>query len=486
MAQETMPLQLKTNAQDRVANLRVLHVVAIASGANWMVDILRGLKGRGYEVSALINNEQGDLAPKLERNGIPYHVADFNLSDLFSNPLTFANKLLKLTRFFRKHRFDIIHYHHIAASVVPGRIAAWVSDAPIRYSMTPHPLHLEVSTLSKIDRRTQWMDTKIIATCEYTRQLYYKLGIQSSRIVRIYYGADETRFNPATADALKLRRELGITPLEPVVGMIAYFYAPFPREYWVPTYLKGRAVKGHETLIQAAKKLSEKKPNVKVLLVGNGWDKDGDEYREHLKETVKNMGLSDTVIFTGYRGDTPDTLASFDVSVQCARSENLGGTIESLLMARPTIATAVGGMTESVIHQQTGLLVPPDDPDKLAEAILELLNNPEGARQLGQNGRQLMLREFTLDKTIDDIDNLYQSSAVKILEQSKPAPLNLHYYRVYRTLMHFCLLIILLPCIADRSMILSGLKNLVRVIVNGAHLTLQKFRLGYLRRWSNG
>jgi len=467
-----MPLQVKRNAQDRVTNLRVLHVAATASGANWMVDILRGLKSRGYEASALINDTQGDLAPKLERNGIPYYVADL---DLFSNPLAAASKLLKLTRFLRKHRFDIVHYH-LFPSVVSGRIASWLADVPLRYSMITGPLHLEASSLSKIDYRTQWMDTNVIATCEYTRKLYYMMGVQSSRIVKIYYGADEARFNPATAISLKLRHELGITPLEPVVGMIAYFYAPFPKESWAP-YLQGRAIKGHETLIQATKKLIEKKPNVKVLLVGKGWGMDGEEYRDHLKETVKNMGLSETIIFTGHRDDIPDTLASFNVSVQCSLSENLGGTIESLLMARPTVATEVGGMIDSVRHEQTGLLVPPGDPESLAEAILKLLNNPDKARQLGQNGRQLMLREFTLDKTTDDIDDLYQSSTAKIFRQSKSAQLNLHYYSVYRTLIRFCLLIILLPCYAERSMIISSLRNLVRVILNGTYLVLQKFRL---------
>jgi hypothetical protein len=171
-----------------------------------------------------------------------------------------------------------------------------------------------------------------------------------------------------------------------------------------------------------------------------------------LKKSAKEMGLEKTVIFLGPRADVPDVLASFDVSVQCSLNENLGGTIESLLMARPTVATAVGGMIDSVRHGKTGLLGPPDDKQELAAAILNLLGNRQEARRLGQNGRRLMLREFTLAKTVDDIDRLYQISARKMLSQREPNPVSLgvRYYRTYRSLLNFCVLSVVLPIVFRR------------------------------------
>jgi len=429
----------------RIERLKILHIAATASGAGWMVDILRDLRNRGYDVSALISGTQGDLAPRLEQEGIPYHVGEL---DLFSSPIHAVPRTLRLANFLRKHRFDIVHYH-LFSSVISGRIAAYLADVPLRYSMITGPYHLEAPAPSRIDCKTVWMDTKVIASCEYTRQLYRSRGVPWQKIERIYYGADESRFDPARSDPSKLRRELGIPKGASVVGMVAYFYAPLPRGPWTPPHLQGRGVKGHETFLQAAQIVLRKNPKAKFVLVGKGWGAIGEQYETRLKTSAREMGLDKSVMFAGARPDVPDVLASFDVSVQCSLNENLGGTIESLLMARPTIATAVGGMTDSVRDWQTGLLVPPDDRDELVRAILTLLNNRQTARVLGQNGRRLMLREFTLTKTVDDIDRLYQSSAQDAIARRRPrsAELKTRYYRSYRILRNFCALTVVLPIV---------------------------------------
>lgn len=423
---------------DRVRGLKVLHIAATASGANWMFEILCGLRARGYDVAALISSAHGELAGKLERAGIPYYVGDL---DVFSalDLRGIARKVLKLARFLREHRFDIVHYH-LFTSVILGRVAAWIADVPLRFSMITGPYYLEAPAPRAIDYRTLWMDTKVIASCEYTRQLYHKMGVPNRKIELIYYGADERRFDPESADPQKIRRELGIPAGDPLVGMVAYFYAPLPHGPWTPPHLQGRAIKGHETLLQAAPIVLKENPKVKFLLVGKGWETVGEQYEKDLKAVVKQMGLDKAVLFTGQRLDIPDVLASFDVSVQCALSENLGGTIESLLMARPTVATAVGGMVDTVRPEQTGVLVPPDAPQELAEAILSLLRNPERARRLGQNGRQLMLREFTLGKTVDDIDRLYQREAQRILKGRTKSRPQAYHYRIHRSVVRLTIL----------------------------------------------
>jgi glycosyltransferase involved in cell wall biosynthesis len=104
-------------------------------------------------------------------------------------------------------------------------------------------------------------------------------------------------------------------------------------------------------------------------------------------------------------------LAASDVAVQCSLTENLGGTIEALLMERPVVATRVGGMPESVRDGETGLLVPPSDPVALAAAIIQLLENRETATAFGRAGRRLMLERFTSARTADDVAAVYRKLA---------------------------------------------------------------------------
>src|SRR5205814_808808 len=114
-------------------------------------------------------------------------------------------------------------------------------------------------------------------------------------------------------------------------------------------------------------------------------------------------GLQDNVIFTGFRSDVPQVYRDLDVSVQPSLNENLGGTIESLLMECPTVATRVGGLTESVVDGETGVSVNPGDPADLARGILSLLRDPQAARTLGKVGRARMLARFTLQRTVADL-----------------------------------------------------------------------------------
>jgi glycosyltransferase involved in cell wall biosynthesis len=141
--------------------------------------------------------------------------------------------------------------------------------------------------------------------------------------------------------------------------------------------------------------------------VGSGWGAAGEEYRLRLMARCRDEGLGEAIIFTGLRHDVADLLGAFDVSVQCSLSENYGGTVESLLMETPPVATRVGGMQETVREGETGMLVPAADPAALAAAILETLDDPARARAMAAAGRQLMLDRFQIAQTATSIAELY-------------------------------------------------------------------------------
>jgi glycosyltransferase involved in cell wall biosynthesis len=363
----------------------------------------------GYDVSAILNGDSGTLVDRFRAASIQVHASDFDFTsnvDLVELP----RKVVGLVRLLRRERFDIIQTH-LFHSMVIGRIAAWFADVPVRLSMIAGPFHLEAYTPRWIDRWTCWTDTTTIASCEFTRSLYRKMGVAPERLALVYYGPDESKFDPQKIVPADLRGEFGWPPSTPLIGMVAYFYPELPCNRWMPPAVQGRSVKSQEDLIQAAPIVLREFPDAKFLLVGSGWEDGGRAYLERMQKLVVELGLEQSVIFTGFRTDIAAVLSSLDVAVQPSLSENLGGTIEALLMQCPTVATRVGGMIDSVIDAETGVLVEPSSPQSLADGILRLLRNPEIARSYGKAGRERMLATFTLRRTVEKLSDLYERQA---------------------------------------------------------------------------
>jgi hypothetical protein len=178
--------------------LKICHLVATTEGATWMLEQLRELRDQyGFEVVAVVSGEKGSLNDKLDAENIRYHVANFtgmrkSLKALLQTP----GAVLKLARFFRRERFDVVQTH-IFVTMLTGRPAAWLADVPVRTAMIASPFHLGTYTFRWIERLTYWMDTVLIPSCEFSVSLCRELGIPEKRISPvIYYSPDERRFDP--------------------------------------------------------------------------------------------------------------------------------------------------------------------------------------------------------------------------------------------------------------------------------------------------
>jgi len=388
--------------------LKVCHIAATTEGASWMVEQLRELRDRHHcEVMAVVSGESGGLIDLLRAENIPYHVESFRFASIrgiLGMPLTVS----RLVRFLRRERFDVVQTH-LFFSMVMGRISAWLADVPVRLAMLTGPYQLQAPISCWIDRDTSWMDTGLIPSCECSSQLYQSMGISKERLTLVYYAPDESKFCAEQVQPVNLRDEYGWPPETPLIGKIAYFYPPMIGNGWVPKSLEGRGVKGHEDLVAAVPHVLSEFPDAKLLLVGSGWGEAGQKYMEEIKKMVLQMGLQRSVIFTGYRKESNQILRSVDVAVQASLNENLGGTMEALLMESPLVVTRVGGMVDAVRDGETGVVVEPSNPADLARGIIQLLRDPEKARALGRAGRKLMLERFTLGRAASDLNELYRS-----------------------------------------------------------------------------
>jgi glycosyltransferase involved in cell wall biosynthesis len=390
---------------------RVIQMAGAIENSEWLVQICRRLAARGHRVSAVIGWPERSLARQLRNCAVPYGATTLSFAQdtgrwrLLVYCVRLPRIIVRLASQFRRARITVVHTH-IFNSIIIGRVAAWLARVPCRVSMVPGPLHLEAPFTRAIDRLTCWMDHRVIAGSQATFERYRRMGLAPPHLQYVPYGIDPDRFDPAHADGLRVRTELGIPQAAPVVGLVAYFYPP--RTDWqTPPHIRGRGVKGHEDFLSAAHRVREQYPDARFLLVGGGWGEAGEHYRQRLVDRARAEGLGDAVVFTGHRDDIPDVLAAVDVAVQCSLSENYGGTIEALLMRRPVVATRVGGMPETVRHEETGLLVPPRDPAALADAICRLLSSPQDAVRMADAGRRLMLNEYTIAHTVQGIEAIY-------------------------------------------------------------------------------
>jgi len=143
-------------------------------------------------------------------------------------------------------------------------------------------------------------------------------------------------------------------------------------------------------------------PNVTAVVVGDG------EEREPLERAAREAGIAGRFVITGWTTEPRAYLAGFDVFVLPSRYEGFPlSIVEAMLAGLPVVAADVGSVSEAVIDGETGLLVAPDDPGALADAIRSLLSDPEQRRRMGENGRELARARFTAQAMADRFEELY-------------------------------------------------------------------------------
>lgn len=368
-----------------------------------MISLVREQQRLGHDVQVILPSLEGTIAPTLQQSGIPCHTTAVDFLSL--RGLARVRAVLALVRLLRRLRPDVVH-GHLLPSVVMARIASWIADVPIRFGVNAGPLTLESDALRPIEIGTAFCDTRTIASCTYTRELMIGHGIPESKMGLVYYTTDQSRFEPTLTNGARVRKELGIAPGTPLIGIVAYFYPPSSSLPVFGPNLVGRGLKGHEVLLHAVPRVLASFPDAKFALVGRGWGPEGPAYEQTLKDLARDLGVAEAVLFPGERSDVPDTLSAFDISVHPSLNDNVGGTIESLLLARPMVVSDIRGYSDTVLHEQTGLVVPAGDAAALGDAINRLLGDPALARRLGENGRRHMLDRFTLSRTVRDVEEL--------------------------------------------------------------------------------
>ncbi len=364
--------------------IKVIHLVEdlkIGGAERIIADIAEGLDGKKFDVSVWCVTSGGETASELIKNGIKVSILGISTHH---NPWN----VFKLTRLLKNAGPDIVHTHGYFASVI-GRLAARKAHIPGIVTHV-HSTYWDyekrhIRTERKLSRFTH----KIICCSKAVENFVRDFeNIKDSKTIMIYNGVDEDKFSKHK-DSRSIRAELGIDEGSPVVGTVS---ALTPH-------------KGHIHLIQAASSVLGTFPSTRFLIVGDGF------LRARLEDQAKNLNISSSVIFTGERKDIPEILSLMDIFVLPSFSrEGLGlAILEAMAVGRPVVATEIGGIPEAVIQGKTGLLVPPGDSEEMAQAIIQILQDPEKAKSMGEKGRARVKERFTKTKMLSEIQNVYQS-----------------------------------------------------------------------------
>lgn len=302
------------------------------------------------------------------------------------SPLRDIVAFVRLVRVLRAFRPHVVHTHLAKAGLL-GRVAARVAGAPV----VVHTFHGNVlrgyfrgpltAAFIGLERLLARISSRIVAISPGQRRELEELGIGRERIVEIPLGFDLAPF--ATAAPGSLRAEVGSGPL---VGIVARL---------VP-------IKAVDVFLRAARRVSEARPNVRFVVVGDG------DLREDLEVLARTLGIAESVRFLGWRADLPSIYADLDVLVLTSQNEGTPvSIIEALAAGRAVVATEVGGVGDVLGACERGLLVPRGDADAVAGAIVRLLDDAELRARLGAAGQSYALATHDGAALLRRIDRLY-------------------------------------------------------------------------------
>lgn len=308
---------------------------------------------------------------------------EFHRVDIASGPsLTAVRRLRAL---LSERRFDMLHCHGARAAFYGRLASATLGGRRPRIIYTihgfaaPHYALPKRTMLLGIERLLTPVTDAVICVSAAERNSFVAAGFgPRERLHLVRYGIDAPLFRDVVVDRAEQRASLG-TPVDaPLVTTICRLYRP--RDF--------------ETLLGAFARLVAELSNGHLLIVGDG------PYRQDIESLISDLRLGAHVTLAGFRRDTAQILAVSDVFVlSTALWEGLPLTIlEAMASGLPAIASDVGGIREEIIHQQTGIVVPPRDPTALYQALLDLLTNDDKAKAMGQRGRERVDEYFTLER----------------------------------------------------------------------------------------
>ncbi len=316
--------------------------------------------------------------------------ADLFVFDLRSHPLVEFWKLIKA---LRRANPDVVQTWMYHADLIGGLAARLAGCRAVVWGIRTTYLPQGGSRATRwvrwaCARLSTWVPQAIVCAAEASRALHVELGYAADRMVVIPNGYAFDSLRPEPAARERLRRSWSIPDQGLVVGLLGRFSPD----------------KDPETFVRAAARVAAVDPRVSFLMVGRGQEAGN----ESLAAWIAAAGTPERFILLGERSDVPDVLSAMDVFCLSSCTEGFPNVLaEAMALGLPCVSTQVGDA--AFLLGDGGLLVPPKDPEALAQGLVTVLNlGEQGRARLGAKGRERVHSEFTIQRACDRFSALYR------------------------------------------------------------------------------
>jgi glycosyltransferase involved in cell wall biosynthesis len=366
----------------KIKVLTMLTSFQIGGTERQVTNVSLGLDAARFDLHLACMRNFGELMQELE-DASRIHRPVFDIGSLYS--FRTLREATKLARYIRRNAIQIVHtyglYPNIFAVPVARFAGARIVIASIRDCcdiLKPWQRWLQRIVCRLADC--------VLVNADAVRESLISQGYRSDNIAVIRNAIAQPRATN-TEEHRSIREELGLNPSVPVVMVLSRL----------------NRMKGVQYFLDAARMVAGRLPDARFLIVGDG------AIRQELETLAIGLGLADKIVFTGFRTDVPRLLSQVNLSVLPSLSEGLSNTLlESMAAGVPVVATSVGGNPEIIEDGVSGLLVPPRDSAKLADAMITLLKNPALASSFGAAGKLRIAEVFSLERSVREIEHLYQ------------------------------------------------------------------------------
>jgi glycosyltransferase involved in cell wall biosynthesis len=364
--------------------VRILHVVDLPVENPWLNGIADHYDRDRYRHTVVTLGPESELHHALRTRGLSARALGV------TRKRGYPVAVLRLRSLLRRERIDVVQTHLFYPSII-GLIAAAAAGTPVKlvtrhhsdFTTTfHHPVHRQLDRL-----QAHWADRVLAASDAVKLDMIRYEKVPPDKITVTRYGYDFNRLQPCLSSERRvlLRAQLG-----------------GHQRVIVATVARLSPSKGHRYLLQAARGLVARHPELIFVWVGTG------PLRSELQALVDGAGLTDHVRILGWRDDAWSIIEASDLVVHPTLHEAFCSVIiESMALERPVVATDVAAAREQIDDNQTGLIVPSRNPEAIEAAVEQVLAHPEQSRRMGVDARASVVARFNFPKMMDLYESIY-------------------------------------------------------------------------------